>query len=324
MLLISLSKTKLALPYRAVIQLSTMPSSQDHQEFHLSISATEQSALDCLSEHTPFSRQQLKLAMHKGALWITPASKTNKTDARQHSKHTRRLRRGKKALSNGDQLHLYYNEALLQQEPPAATLIEDAGSFSVWRKPYGMLSQGSKWSDHCTLTRWAEQHLSPERPAFLIHRLDRATSGLMVIAHTKGCARTLARAFEQRQTDKRYQAIVEGEFPKSPITQQEPIDERDASSHFQRLGFDAERNVSLVDVHIETGRKHQIRRHLSALGFPIVGDRLHGNATADEINLQLCAYRLSFPDPLDTSAVKREYQLDSTLQLTLAIEPSQP
>lgn len=301
-----------------------MPSSQDQQEFHLSISATEQSALDCLSEHTPFSRQQLKLAMHKGALWITPAGKTNNTDGRQHSKHTRRLRRGKKALCNGDQLHLYYNEALLQQEPPAATLIDDAGGFSVWRKPYGMLSQGSKWSDHCTLTRWAEQHLCPERPAFLIHRLDRATSGLMVIAHSKSCARTLARAFEQRQTDKRYQAIVKGKFPEDPVTHQEAIDERDAVSHFQHLSFDAVRNVSLVDVHIETGRKHQIRRHLSALGFPILGDRLHGNAAANEIDLQLCAYSLSFPDPLNTNAPKREYLLDSAHQLTLSIEPSQP
>lgn len=294
-----------------------MPVSKNQQEFHLTIGDTEPSALECLAEHTPFSRQQLKLAMSKGALWITPAGKTNKEDNRQHSKHTRRLRRGKKALTCGDQLHLYYNEALLQQEPPSATLIEDTGTFSVWRKPYGMLSQGSKWSDHCTLTRWAEQHLTPERPAFLVHRLDRATSGLMVIAHSKSCARNLARAFEERQTDKRYQAIVEGEFPEHPVSCEEAIDDRAALSHFERIDYDTTRHLSLIDVRIETGRKHQIRRHLSQLGFPILGDRLHGNATEDEVDLQLCAYRLSFPDPTDTSLPERQYQLDETQKLSL-------
>ncbi len=294
-----------------------MPLPQNQQEFHLTIGDAEQSVLECLAEQTPFSRQQLKLAMTKGALWITPAGKINQDDNRRHSKHTRRLRRGKKTLACGDQLHLYYNESLLQQEPPTATLIEDAGSFSVWRKPYGMLSQGSKWSDHCTLTRWAEQHLSPERPAFLVHRLDRATSGLMVIAHSKSCARSLARAFEERRTDKGYQAIVEGEFPQHPVKCEQVIDERSAISHFQRAAFDADRNLSLIDVCIETGRKHQIRRHLSSLGFPILGDRLHGNAREGDVDLQLCAYRLSFPDPINEEAPTRGYQLDDALKLAL-------
>jgi len=294
-----------------------MPSPPYQQEFHLTISDHGQSALDCLADQTPLSRQQLKLAMHKGALWITPSAATSNSEGRQHSKHTRRLRRGKKALSAGDQLHLYYNETLLQQTPPSATLIEDAGAFSVWQKPYGMLSQGSKWSDHCTLTRWAEQQLTPERPAFLVHRLDRATNGLMVIAHSKTCARALARAFEERHTKKRYQAIVEGQFPEASISSKEPIDDRAAISHFQRLDFDALNNRSLIDIDIETGRKHQIRRHLSALGFPIIGDRLHGNGVETDVDLQLCAYHLSFPDPLDPAAPRRQYNLPQEQKLSL-------
>ncbi len=51
--------------------------------------------------------------------------------------------------------------------------------------PYGMLSQGSKWSDHCTIARFAQQHLTPERPVFIVHRLDRAATGLILIAHSK-------------------------------------------------------------------------------------------------------------------------------------------
>ncbi len=293
-----------------------MPTSDlEPQEFHLTIDGSGGTAVEQLSRLTPLSRQQLKQAMTKGALWITPADKAS-TDGRQHSRHTRRLRRSKKNLNAGDQLHLYYNPKLLEQNPPSATLIEDGGTYSVWHKPYGMLSQGSKWSDHCTLTRWAEQHLEPQRSAYLVHRLDRATSGLMVIAHSKQATRALAQAFEQRKTDKHYQAIVEGLLPKDKIDCDLSIDDKPALSHFQRLDYDEQQHLSLVDIHIETGRKHQIRKHLSELGFPIAGDRLYGRAGTDDIDLQLCAYQLSFPDPASPQAPLKTFQLDAEQRLT--------
>jgi len=295
------------------------PTHLEPQEFHIEADDAGGNAVDQLSRHTLLSRQQLKQAMSKGALWITPAGKTS-ADGRQHSRHTRRLRRSKKTLNVGDQLHLYYNPALLELIPPVPTLIEDEGSYSVWHKPYGMLSQGSKWSDHCTLTRWAEQHLEPQRSAFLVHRLDRATSGLMVIAHSKQAARSLTQAFEQRKTNKHYQAIIEGRFPDNEIHCELSINDKPALSHFQRLDYDERRNQSLVDIHIETGRKHQIRKHLSALGFPIVGDRLHGRAGADDIDLQLCAYQLSFPDPAIPQSAPKTYQLNPKQRLTWPLQ----
>tara|TARA_B100000446_G_scaffold90667_3_gene85258 strand:- start:5387 stop:6256 length:870 start_codon:yes stop_codon:yes gene_type:complete len=275
-------------------------------ELHIISKTADRPAIDWLADGCPLSRQQLKQAMHKGAVWWTPVS----------GRKPQRLRRAKKIVPKDTQLHLYYDGQLLLTEPPPATLLADEGTYSVWHKPYGMLSQGSKWSDHCTLTRWAEQHLEPQRSAYLVHRLDRATSGLMVIAHSKQATRSLTQAFEQRQTDKRYQAIIEGRFPDDEVHCELSIDDKPALSHFQRLDYDEQRNQSLVDIHIETGRKHQIRKHLSALGFPIVGDRLHGRADADDIDLQLCAYQLSFPDPINPQSAPKTYQLSPKQRLT--------
>lgn len=275
---------------------SDQPTQKTFEE-HIIIDADNTLAIDALAKATsaqepPLSKQHLKQVMQKGAVWLTPAKQSN--DKRQRSSHTQRLRRAKKALKAGDTLHLYHNPDILNQQPQNATLISDGDEYSVWHKPYGMLSQGSKWSDHTTITRWAEQHISPERPAFLVHRLDRATTGLMVVAHTKAAARHLTKAFELRQTEKHYKAIVEGHFAE-PCSCELDIDGRSAKSHFSLDAYDPDKGLSRVDVRIETGRKHQIRRHLAHLGFPILGDRLYG--TTHTADLQLCACQLSFPCP---------------------------
>jgi len=277
----------------------------DHFELHIPVSEPCQ-VLELLTAHLPadcpLSKQQLKLVMQKGAVWLTPSSAErfiSSEDARQHSRHTQRLRRAKKQLKVGDCLHLYYDHELLNSEPPQCELISDQGEYSVWFKPCGTLSQGSKWSDHCTITRWSEKNLQPERPAFLVHRLDRATSGLILIAHSKQAAQKLSQLFEQRQIEKRYQAQVHGEFSVAPVSVTTPIDERAAVSHFTRLNYNEAEQSSLVDVRIETGRKHQIRKHLAELGAPIIGDRLHGieQQQRSGLDLRLCAYGLLFNCP---------------------------
>jgi len=258
------------------------------QEFHLDIMPYNASEMPSrlLAEASRLSRQQVKQAMHKGAVWLT------------HAKHTRRLRRDKAPLKPGDQLHLYYNPEVLQQEPLTPQLIADEIRYSVWFKPAGMLSQGSKWSDHTTITRWAELHLQPQRNAFLVHRLDRAASGLILVAHGKAVTRQLTRLFELRQVEKHYRVRVHGRFPADSEAQRIdlPLDGKPAVSHAQRLTYDPALDQSLLDVRIETGRKHQIRRHLAALSFPVVGDRLHGNS-GDTGDLKLCAHSLKFIPP---------------------------
>ena len=298
-------------------------------EKHIVIDETSSLAVDALAEATGLSKQCMKHAMKKGAVWVTPASESNKPE---EEKNARRLRRAKKTLQPGDTLHLYYDEKILAEKPAEPELIADEGRYSVWYKTYGLRSQGSKWSDHRTIYRWVETHLEPERPAFSVHRLDRAATGLMIIAHKKSTAVELSRMFAKREIEKRYRVIVNGKFPDAPqpFTMTQDIDGRAAVSHATMLEYDEVLDQSLLEVNIESGRKHQIRRHLSEAGYPVVGDRLYGNTSDDggeKEDLQLTACYLAFNVP-GSGAVespwgkrvdnKREYLLDDarTVKLT--------
>jgi len=270
------------------------------QEQHIQVTSADSNAAEILANASGLSKQQIKQAMLKGAVWIT------------RGKQTTRLRRAKKTLKVNDVLHLYFNQQVLSQSIEPPQLLHDAGEFSIWYKPYGVLCQGSKWGDHTTINRYAEQYLTPQRPAFIVHRLDRATRGLMVIAHSKSTAANLSAQFEARNTKKYYQAIVQGQFPaEKSVTS--PIDEKSASSHMTCLEYDQTANRSLIEVHIETGRKHQIRIHCNELGFPIIGDRLHGcqiqkqqEHQKHQEDLQLCACGLSFVHPISGEILQFE------------------
>ncbi len=271
-------------------------------EKHIEITEAALTAADWLSQDTHLSKQTIKQAMQKGAVWLTSG------------KHTQRLRRASRQLKIGDTLHLYYNAEILATQPAEAILISDEGDYSVWYKPCGMLSQGSKWSDHCTISRWAAQHLKPERPAFIVHRLDRAATGLILIVHTKKIATALSQLFQQRAINKTYHAIVRGHFPSSPeiLTINSPIDDKYAVSHVKLIDYSEKRDCSLVRVDIETGRKHQIRKHLSEAGFPILGDRLYGKQTVFSTDLQLTAISLGFTCPITNEP--HNYLLENHLQ----------
>ena len=271
------------------------------QEFHIPITEAGVTAVDCLAEAAGLSKQMLKQVMQKGCVWLE-----------QHSAHgdskpfIQRLRRAKRVLKVGETLHFYYDENILNTQAIEATLVSDEGAYSVWNKPAGVRSQGSKWGDHCTLYRWAEQHLTPERPAFIIHRLDRAASGLILLGHKKQTTTELATMFAKRQIEKRYQVKVSGNF--SALLADEPIksirtnvDGKAATSHVRQLSHDEANDESLLEVKIETGRKHQIRVHLASLGFPVIGDRLHGS-TETERDLQLAAVALEFQCPVTGEA----------------------
>lgn len=248
-----------------------------------------QSAIDLLAKNTGLTKEKLKQAMQKGAVWLT------------RDNHTQRTRRAKKELCQGDVLHLYYDVKVLGQTPQHAQLMADQGQYSVWYKPRGMQSQGSKWGDHTTLYRFAEHHLKPRRPAFIVHRLDRFASGLILLAHTKTMANAFSRMFENRQVEKRYQAIVQGRFPAGCQHYTQPVDEKPASTFATLVAYDEQQDRSLLEVSIETGRKHQIRRHLAWAGYPIIGDRLYGGINNHSEDLQLTCTLLAFASPLDES-----------------------
>lgn len=253
-------------------------------------------AIDLLVAIAPeLSRQQIKQAMQKGAVWLKSPNK----------KSQRRLRRITQPLKKGDALFLYFDERLLSLTAKPAQLIADEQQFSVWNKPAGMLAQGTLYGDHCSLLYFAEQFFQPRRSCFLVHRLDSAASGIMLIAHHQRAAAAFSSLFQQRAMTKRYQVIVEGLIDKNLKTINETLDDKEAITHIEKQTHRGDGRSELV-VLIETGRKHQIRRHLAHAGHPVIGDHEYGSAFPQE-PLQLRATELSFVCPL--SHQQKEYAL---------------
>jgi tRNA pseudouridine32 synthase/23S rRNA pseudouridine746 synthase len=266
-------------------------------EFHVDVTDSSILAAELLKQCSGLPKQQLKQAMKKGAVWVSESDSGHK-----------RLRRADKALKVGQRLHLYYDATVLAQQVEAAILIAEETEYSVWYKPYGMLSQGSKWGDHCTINRWVEQHHQPQKPAFIVNRLDRAAQGLMLVAHTKSSAAALSGLFAKRLITKQYTALVVGLFP-DHLLMNTPVNNTPAISRANLLTYSTLTKQSLVNIEIETGRTHQIRPHLNGVGFPIVGDRLYGEGMSDlSIDLCLVSTYLAFECPI--TGRNKSYRLE--------------
>ena len=257
-----------------------------------------QVAIELLAEAVPLSRQKLKQLMEKGGIWFKKANGGR-----------RRLRRAKTPMRKGDILELHYDAHILATVPPTPMLIADKGAYSVWFKPENMLSQGSKFADHCAITRWVEKNYQPKRAVYLIHRLDRAASGLLLLAHDQKTAAKLSRLFSSRNIQKRYTVEVHGHFDAAiPLKIDTPIDGKAAESEVVSATPGEKQSELLVE--IKTGRKHQIRRHLSEQGWPVVGDRVYG-IKDEQGSLKLTASYLKFICPVAGEPVEYKLKLST-------------
>ncbi|WP_419571106.1 RluA family pseudouridine synthase [Rheinheimera sp.] len=243
-------------------------------------------AIDLLVTKFPeLSKARLKDAMTKGALlW-------------RRGKQNKRLRRAQTDLQAGDALEFHYDDELLSRSCDAAVLLQDERHYSLWFKPAGMLSQGNEWGDHLSLLRFAEQHWQNKRPVFLLHRLDREASGLVLLAHNKAAAAALGQLIQQQQINKTYHIQVKGLVAEQGKIEL-PLDGKACLTRYQRLAIYEQAQQSLVEVDLVTGRKHQIRRHFAAVGHPVMGDPAYGSGNKNQQGLMLQAVRLSFRCPL--------------------------
>lgn len=247
-------------------------------------------AVDLLAAHTPLSKQKLKQAMEKGGVWLKKAKGGR-----------RRLRRAKTILNKGDTVELHYDAHILATKTSAPKLLADKKGYSVWYKPQNMLSQGSKFADHCAITRWVEKNHQPKRAVYLVHRLDRAASGIILLAHDKNTAARLSKLFSTRKIQKRYSVTVSGKFDAPlPLLIEAPLDGKSAQSTVLEAKVGDAQSELLVE--IKTGRKHQIRRHLSDKGWPVLGDKVYGDDKQNE-PLQLIASYLAFVCPISNAPV---------------------
>ncbi len=260
-------------------------------------------AIDLLLTLLPdLSKSRLKDAMNKGAV------------ALQKGKQFKRLRRAQAIVQPDEILHIAYDDDVLNRQCSPAVLIADEQQYSIWFKPAGMLSQGNEWGDHLALLRFVELHFAQKRPVFLVHRLDREASGLVIIAHSKTSAAAFSQLMQQHQMTKTYHIEVRGllsDALKSRGQIDLPIDGKASCSQFSILAEDAERNRTVLTINLITGRKHQIRRHFAAVGHPVMGDPQYGNHNQDPAGLALQAVGLRFRF---AGKAERSYELPASLR----------
>lgn len=181
-------------------------------------------------------------------------------------------------------------------------------------KPAGLLSVPGK-APYPNLSEEVQAYF-PE--ALVVHRLDQATSGLILFARGAEMARAFGLMFQQRRINKHYQALVAGDpdvdsglidlplmadWPNRPRQKVCFVDGKPSQTYFSRLGFVSQYSATRLALEPITGRTHQLRLHLASLGHPILGDTLYGNAQAKAPRLMLHARRLAFDHPLNHNAI---------------------
>ena len=208
---------------------------------------------------------------------------------------------------------------LIAQKVPFDVLLEDE-YLLILSKPPGIVVHPASGNPEGTLVNGLLYHcqeiegVGEEIRPGIVHRLDKDTSGIMVVAKTEKSHRLLVDAFKARSVDKEYLALVHGTFRQSsgrivapigrhPVSRQKMtvVEEgrgRYAVSNWELVEkFDS--GVNLIRVHIETGRTHQIRVHMASLGHPVAGDTLYGRARHNRFPRQMLhAHRLSFAHPI--------------------------
>lgn len=210
-------------------------------------------------------------------------------------------------LKSGDELKIYIADNILEPEINIPIVFEDT-NIVVFNKPVGIEVTGEK-----SLTTYAKKHFG----AFIepCHRLDRNTSGLVIFAKNKVSLNTLLDAFKNHLIEKHYIALVYG-IPNEKNKKLEAYLFKDSKkalvyvsdkqlpkyqkiiTHYKILKSNKIKNISLLDITLETGRTHQIRAHLAHIGHPIIGDGKYGineiNRNFKEKNQLLSSYSLSF------------------------------
>lgn len=184
-------------------------------------------------------------------------------------------------------------------------------------KPPGLLSDGIDSAEQLLRVQLRNPNV------LAVHRLDRDTSGCLLFAMDAEAKRGLVPVFQSHDITKVYQVIATGKFNQDEMKCSEPVDGQRAVTYFRVL--DAGREATHLQVKLETGRTHQIRKHLASLGHYVMGDRYYGVANKIsnkdmKIRRQMLhASSLEFMSPLTGRRVRAKAGLPGDFRKTLAL-----
>ncbi len=217
----------------------------------------------------------------------------------------------------------YEDEALIVVDKPAGLVVHPSPAHESGTLAQALAGRAAGGGD-------------PQRPG-IVHRLDRDTSGLLVVAKGDAVHRALQRMLQDRELGREYLALVEGIPPAHSGTVDAPIgrDRRDrllhsidtdtpreARTHFELL--EPLGRTALLRVTLETGRTHQIRVHMGAIGHPVLGDRAYGGPAWFGLERQfLHSARLHFPHPVSGEPIDISSPLPADLEAALTLARAQ-
>ncbi len=230
---------------------------------------------------------QLKLSRRKAKELI---------DSRNVLVNRRRVWMAKHVLEKDDTVEILNFQSSETEIPSTIRILFQDGDFIAADKPAGVLSNEDGSSVEALLR---QQLQSPEIQA--VHRLDRDTSGCLLLAKNSAAFRSMIDLFRQKAVRKTYHAIVAGYVEKDAQEITLRIDDEHALTKIRRL--DGNKKASHLSVLIETGRTHQIRKHLDMIDHPVLGDRQYGMRFgvaefADDIPRQMLhSYSIEFKNP---------------------------
>ncbi|MFD2612849.1 RluA family pseudouridine synthase [Paenibacillus gansuensis] len=225
-------------------------------------------------------------------------------------------------LKPGDKVSV--SKERIPERPPLAgvTLLYEDKDILVITKESGLLSIASDKETQLTAYRQLMDHVRAADPAsriFVVHRLDRDTSGVMMFAKSEAVQQKLQEQWKELVKERTYIALVEGQLKKNEGTVSSwlketktlkmysspyPNDGQHAITHYKVL--QSNRSYSLLEVELETGRKNQIRVHMQDLGHPVVGDKKYGARGRGIGRLGLHARVLAFIHPVSGKEMRFE------------------
>ena len=227
------------------------------------------------------------------------------------------------ALKPNDSVIVTSGRGNVELHHPKLKIIFEDSHLIVVEKKEGLLTVSTGNSDETTAFSILKTHVKKSAPSnriFVVHRLDRETSGVIMFAKTKEVQLILQENWHRIITRRVYVALVEGSVAKEQdtiatwLTENEKslkihssmIDNggQEAITHYKRIKSNDK--FSLLEIELETGRKNQIRVHMQGIGHPIVGDKKYGSTTSALSRLGLHARILAFYHPITTEVVSFE------------------